>query len=70
MRIVAVCDQLQMCFRLCDPSAVVSARTVTVGLVWYGLIALIPVSFIFIFIIQPGYFLECSVDFMYRYCCS
>ena len=69
MRIVAVCDQLQMCFRFCDPSAVVSVYIVTVGLVWYGLSALIHVSF-FIFIFQPSYFLECSVDFMYRYCCS
>ena len=58
MRIVAVCSQLQMCFRFSDPSAVVSARAVTVGLVWYGLSALIPVSFIFIYIIQPGYFLD------------
>ena len=28
------CSQLQMCFRFCDPSAVVSTSAVTVGLVW------------------------------------
>ena len=55
MRIGAVCSQLQMCFRFCDPSAVVSVCAVTVGLVWYGLSTLIHVSF-FIFIISPSYF--------------
>ena len=55
MRLVGVCSQLQMCFRFCDPSAVVSAYAVTVGLVWYGLSTLIHVSF-FIFIISPSYF--------------
>ena len=48
MRIVAVCSQLQMCFRFCDPSAVVSVYTVTVVLVWYGLSTLIHVSFLFL----------------------
>ena len=55
MRIAAVCSQLQMCFRFCDLSAVVSVYAVTVGLVWYGLSTLIHVSF-FIFIISPSYF--------------
>ena len=50
MRIAAVCSQLQMCFRFCDLSAVVSVYTVTVGLVWYSLSMLNQVSF-FIFII-------------------